>query len=115
MRGFTSGLANVRPDLALGIWEAVSMRDWALLEERVRRVLSFELLRNTNGGRYDVAIVKAALAWQGIDAGDVRPPCAPLDSSTSRDLFSVLESWPADGHRPATTAAAAFSDRKESP
>jgi dihydrodipicolinate synthase/N-acetylneuraminate lyase len=115
MRGFTAGLANVPPDLALGIWEVVSMRDWALLEERVRRVLPFELLRNTNGGRYNVAIVKAALAWQGIDAGDVRPPCAPPDSSTSRDLFSVLQFWRGRRSPPRDNGCGGLQRRKESP
>lgn len=114
MRGFTAGLANVPPDLALGIWEVVSMRDWALLEERVRRVLPFELLRNTNGGRYNVAIVKAALAWQGIDAGDVRPPCAPLDSSTSG---SLLRTRILAGRRspPRDNGCGGLQRRKESP
>jgi 4-hydroxy-tetrahydrodipicolinate synthase len=96
MRGFTSGLANVRPDLALGIWEAVQARDWPQFEARLRRILPFELLRNRDGGRYNVAVVKTALAWQGIDVGEVRPPCAPLDVEGRAQLRRILESWDAE-------------------
>jgi hypothetical protein len=59
----------------------------------VQRVLPFELLRSRDGGRHNVAVVKAALAWQGIDTGGVRPPCVPLDADSWKQLLSILESW----------------------
>lgn len=95
MHGFTSGLANVRPDLALGIWEAAEQRDWAALAEQIALVRPFELMRTLDDSRYNVAVLKSALSWQGLDVGDVRPPCIPLDPESERKLHELLARWPA--------------------
>jgi 4-hydroxy-tetrahydrodipicolinate synthase len=92
--GFTSGLANVRPDLSLDIWRAASSADWNGLVERVSTILPFELMRTRDAGRFNVSVLKRALAWQGWDVGDVRSPCVDLDAETERELRDLLASWP---------------------
>jgi 4-hydroxy-tetrahydrodipicolinate synthase len=95
VHGFSSGLANVRPDLALGISAAARAADAASLERLVGQILPFEELRNADGGRYNVAVVKAACESYGLAAGEVRPPCVGLDAAAARKLLALLESWPA--------------------
>jgi 4-hydroxy-tetrahydrodipicolinate synthase len=93
MTGFTSGLANVEPALALALHAAVRDGDSAAIDEVVELVVPFETLRNRDGGRYNVAVVKAALAAAGRSEPDVRPPSAPLDASTQAELANVLDRW----------------------
>jgi dihydrodipicolinate synthase/N-acetylneuraminate lyase len=93
MQGFTSGLANARPDLAVNIWQALKEKDLELLHARLRIVLPFEVLRNSNGGRYNVAVLKESLRLQGLDAGSVRPPCAELDSTSREELTVTISNW----------------------
>ena len=93
MRGFTSGLANVEPALALAVHAAVRDSDSAAIDELVELVVPFETLRNREGGRRNVAAVKAALAAAGHAEPDVRPPAAPLDGSAQGELATVLAKW----------------------
>ena len=93
VHAFTSGLANVRPDLAMAIWSAAQEGDKAALAERVAAILPFEVLRNANDGCFGVAVLKAALRWYGIPAGTVRPPCIELDDDATNRLNAVLTSW----------------------
>jgi 4-hydroxy-tetrahydrodipicolinate synthase len=91
--GFTSGLANVRPDLALRVWQAVRAGELDALVEGVRRVLEFELLRIADNGRFNVAVVKEALTLIGEPSGLVRPPCEDLDQATRTRVRAVVDSW----------------------
>lgn len=91
VRGFTSGLANVRPDLSLRLWEEASKptADGATYAA----VLPFEQMRRESGGAYNVAVVKHALRARGVDAGSVRAPCLPLDDERAQRLDRILASW----------------------
>jgi 4-hydroxy-tetrahydrodipicolinate synthase len=93
--GFTSGVANVRPDLALAVWEASRDGDLDALAARIAPLLPFEAMRTRAGGRHNVAVVKAALALTGFDVGDVRPPCDPLGGAEQDELRAVLDAFPA--------------------
>jgi 4-hydroxy-tetrahydrodipicolinate synthase len=94
IEGFTSGLANVRPDLALGIWSAARDNDLKLLKKRLRPIVPFELLRLAKGGRFNVSVLKEALNCYGMGVGTVRPPCVALDARGISQLESILASWP---------------------
>ena len=103
--GFTSGLANVRPDLALSVWQASRDGDLAVLADRVRPILPFETMRTRNGGRHNVAVLKSALRIAGVEAGAVRPPCDALGPDELEGLRAVLGAFPAA--RETATAGAA--------
>jgi 4-hydroxy-tetrahydrodipicolinate synthase len=91
MRGFTSGLANVEPALALAMLAAVQRGDSASVDELLDLIAPFEELRNRDRGRYNVAAIKAALA--GSMEPDVRPPSARLDAAAEVELAGVLATW----------------------
>jgi 4-hydroxy-tetrahydrodipicolinate synthase len=91
--GFTSGLANVSPALALGMLGALrnndfheAMRTW----EAVRR---FEELRLADGSADNVSVVKEALAQLGLCRADVRPPSRPLPDDIKSEISGILRSW----------------------
>jgi 4-hydroxy-tetrahydrodipicolinate synthase len=95
MSGFTSGLANVQPALALEMLSAVRCCDWPGVDELLGLIVPFEALRNRHQGRHNVAVVKAALATAGLCEPDVRPPAAQLDDAGQAALTSVLDAWAA--------------------
>lgn len=94
MRGFTSGLANVRPDLALALWEATETQDATAVRAILAFVLPFELLRLRDRGRFNVAVVKTALELSGTPVGAVRPPCESLSPAARQTLVELIERWP---------------------
>ncbi|MBB4664274.1 dihydrodipicolinate synthase family protein [Conexibacter arvalis] len=93
--GFTSGVANVRPDLALAVWQASRAGDFDALAAAIAPLLPFEALRTRAGGRHNVAVVKAAMALLGSDVGEVRAPCEPLDEAAAASLATIVRGWPA--------------------
>jgi 4-hydroxy-tetrahydrodipicolinate synthase len=101
VRGFTSGIANVRPDLALGVWEAAEQRDWEAFWSRLHLLLPFERLRQEDGNRYNVSTLKAALRHEGFAVGEVRPPHAPLSAEAEAELSAILNRWANVDHVPA--------------
>ena len=95
IRGFTSGLANIRPDLALTIRAAFDDPDPRTLYRALLPVQPFEALRARGGGAVNVAAVKAALRLAGIECGHVRPPCRELTSAELDELGAIVAAWPA--------------------
>jgi 5-dehydro-4-deoxyglucarate dehydratase len=92
VQAFTSSLSNVAPRLSLALAEAGAARDFARLDELVRKfVVPFFAIRDRSRG-YEVAVVKRAMELLGMPAGPVRPPlvdCAPREAD---ELRAVLES-----------------------
>jgi 4-hydroxy-tetrahydrodipicolinate synthase len=93
IRGFTSGLANLEPALALALLAAVASGDSAAVDELMALIVPFELLRNRDQGRHNVAVVKEALAAAGLAEPDVRPPSVRLDGPAQTELAAVLGAW----------------------
>lgn len=91
--GFTSGLANVRPDLALQLRDR--LRDGAMAEAMAlrARVAPFEDLRQRHGSGNNVPVVKEALRWLGRDTGRVRDPLVPLSPPDRNELETILRAW----------------------
>lgn len=92
-RGFTSGLVNVAPHLALRLLGTLRVgnapetaRQWALLRP-------FEDLRAKHANGNNVSVVKAAMAMAGRPVGAVRPPTAELRAEDEPALRAILESW----------------------
>lgn len=92
-RGFTSGLANVRPELSQRMWTALSTGDYAeamLVWELVR---PFEQLRAADEAANNVSVVKEALAQLGLCRPDVRPPSRTLGAGERATVAEILGSW----------------------
>ena len=92
-RGFTSGLVNVAPQLALSMLAALrdgdlpgAMKVWDL-------VRPFEELRAADASADNVSVVKEALGQLGLCRPDVRPPSRPLPGPMRTRIAEILASW----------------------
>lgn len=94
LTGFTSGIANARPDLALAVHAALVARDPAALETALARVEPVEQLRTIAHGRHNVAVLKELLRLAGADTGRVRPPHAELPATQRAELHAIAATWP---------------------
>lgn len=92
-RGFTSGLVNVAPALALSMLESLrdadlpgAMKVWDL-------VRPFEQLRAQDSSANNVSVVKEALAQLGLCRPDVRPPSRRVRRPVREQIAQILASW----------------------
>jgi 4-hydroxy-tetrahydrodipicolinate synthase len=93
-RGFTSGLANVAPRLALDLLAALRAGDAERVEELWMRLRRFEELRARDGAADNVAVVKEALHQRGLCRRDVRPPGHVLGPDAAREVADATAGWP---------------------
>jgi 4-hydroxy-tetrahydrodipicolinate synthase len=91
-RGFTSGLANVAPQVALDLLAALRSGDG--VQEAWLRVRRFEELRARGGAADNVAVVKEALHQRGLCRRDVRPPGHVLGPEAAREVAVAIAGWP---------------------
>jgi 4-hydroxy-tetrahydrodipicolinate synthase len=91
--GFTSGLANVSPALALGMLGALRNNDFPEAMRTWEAVRRFEELRLADGSADNVSVVKEALAQLGLCRADVRPPSRPLPEDIKSEISGILRSW----------------------
>jgi 4-hydroxy-tetrahydrodipicolinate synthase len=99
-RGFTSGLANVSPAMALSLLGALRDGDAAGAMDTWELIRPFEDLRAASASADNVSVVKEALAQLGLCGRDVRPPSRVLPKQTRDTVTEVLRSWslsPAEG------------------
>jgi 4-hydroxy-tetrahydrodipicolinate synthase len=99
-RGFTSGLANVSPSLALSLLGALRDGDAAGAMDTWELIRPFEDLRAASASADNVSVVKEALAQLGLCGRDVRPPSRVLPKETRDTVTEILRSWsldPAEG------------------
>jgi 4-hydroxy-tetrahydrodipicolinate synthase len=80
--GFTSGLANFAPRLALGLQAMLEKGDMDGAFSFREECLEFEEIRALHGDAYNVAAVKAAMDALGLRGGGVRPPLIEVDEQT---------------------------------
>jgi 4-hydroxy-tetrahydrodipicolinate synthase len=92
-RGFTSGLANVAPGLALSMLEALRAGDFGAAMKAWELSRRFEELRAADSSADNVSVVKEALAQLGLCRRDVRPPSRLLPASISGEISGILRSW----------------------
>jgi 4-hydroxy-tetrahydrodipicolinate synthase len=92
-RGFTSGLANVSPALALAMLRALRENDFVAAMQTWESARRFEELRLADGSADNVSVVKEALAQLGLCRADVRPPSRPLPEHIKAEIASILGSW----------------------
>ncbi len=91
-RGFTSGLANVAPQVALDLLTA--LRAGEGVQEAWLRVRRFEELRARDGAADNVAVVKEALHQRGLCRPDVRPPGHVLGPDAAAEVAAATAGWP---------------------
>jgi 4-hydroxy-tetrahydrodipicolinate synthase len=92
-RAFTSGLANVSPQLALSMLDALRADDFGAAMKAWESVRRFEELRAADSSADNVSVVKEALAQLGLCRADVRPPSRPLPEAIKDEIAQILASW----------------------
>ena len=91
--GFTSGLANVSPGLALAMLDALRANDFGAAMKVWESVRRFEELRLADSSADNVSVVKEAMAQLGLCRADVRPPSRPLPAHIKQEISGILASW----------------------
>lgn len=92
-RGFTSGLANLAPEMSLDMLAALQRGDRERTMELWHAIRPFEAMRARHNSGLNVSVVKAAMEMVGLPSGGVRPPIAPLGPSERAELAAILEAW----------------------
>jgi 4-hydroxy-tetrahydrodipicolinate synthase len=91
--GFTSGLANVIPELPLAMLDALRANDFGQAMKVWEKARRFEELRLADASADNVSVVKEALAQLGLCRADVRPPSRPLPAAIKDEIGAILASW----------------------
>jgi 4-hydroxy-tetrahydrodipicolinate synthase len=92
-RGFTSGLANVSPGLALAMLGALRAGDFGAALEVWETVRRFEELRLADASADNVSVVKEALAQLDLCRADVRAPSRLLPADVREEISGILSDW----------------------
>jgi len=91
--GFTSGLANVTPELPLAMLDALRASDFGQAMKVWEKARRFEELRLADASADNVSVVKEALAQLGLCRADARPPSRPLPDAIKEEIAGILTSW----------------------
>ncbi|GLY53256.1 dihydrodipicolinate synthase family protein [Lentzea sp. NBRC 102530] len=91
--GFTSGLANVAPELSVQLLRCLQAGEFGAAMEFWEFVRGFEELRASHESANNVSVVKEALAQLGLCRRDVRPPASVLPEADRSAVGVLLNSW----------------------
>ena len=91
--GFTSGLANVHPELSVRLLKALRTGDSVTVQRLWRLIQPFERMRADGASQNNVSVVKEALAQLGVCRRDVRPPSHVLDEPGRERVVRILKTW----------------------
>ncbi|GAB2816353.1 dihydrodipicolinate synthase family protein [Lentzea nigeriaca] len=91
--GFTSGLANVAPQLSVQLFRCLQAGEFGAAMEFWEFIRKFEELRAANESANNVSVVKEALAQLGLCRRDVRPPASALSEADRSAVGVLLNSW----------------------
>lgn len=83
--GFTSGLANFAPRIALDMHATLTKGDWKQALELRSACVPIEEIRARHGDAYNVGAVKVGMDAVGLAGGGVRPPLANLDPASAAE------------------------------
>jgi 4-hydroxy-tetrahydrodipicolinate synthase len=92
-RGFTSGLANVSPQLSQRMFTELSTGDYPKAMATWELIRPFEELRAADASANNVSVVKEALAQLGLCRNDIRPPSSPLGTAARTRIGEILSDW----------------------
>jgi 4-hydroxy-tetrahydrodipicolinate synthase len=96
-RGYTSGLVNAAPELAVAMEAALREGDIARAMELRELARAFEELRAEDDAAKNVPAVRSAMTLAGFAPGPPRPPLAPLDEADERRVAAIWGEWTAHG------------------
>ena len=91
--GFTSGLANFAPRLALQLLQSLRANDPTSSMALRREMTPFEQIRDGWNGGNNIPAVKEAMEVLGWGPGVVREPLCPLQAEDRRSVDSVVAEW----------------------
>ncbi|MFD4671079.1 dihydrodipicolinate synthase family protein [Lentzea sp. NPDC058450] len=91
--GFTSGLANVAPQLSVQMFRCLRAGEFGAAMEFWEFLRGFEELRAVHESANNVSVVKEALAQLGLCRRDVRPPASVLSDADRSAVGVLLNSW----------------------
>ena len=89
--GFTSGIANVAPEVAVGFLGDLRSGDATRIQDTWSLIEPLERLRNRDGGGQSVSVVKAACAARGLSVSTaVRPPASAVEGPEMPDIEAAV-------------------------
>ena len=91
--GFTSGLVNVNPRLALRLRDCLRSGDYRTAATLLEQIARFEELRALNRSADNVSIVKEALHQLGLCDRATRAPSHSVDAATRDEIAQILAEW----------------------
>jgi 4-hydroxy-tetrahydrodipicolinate synthase len=91
--GFSSGLANFAPELALLMLNALRAGDYSGAMQVRAKVATFEDLRQENDSANNVPAVKEAMAGVGLCTRLVREPLSELTDADKIRVQDIVRSW----------------------
>jgi len=91
--GFTSGLANVVPELSLRFHETLRLGNFQQAFVLWDSIRPFEDLRARNSDELNVSVVKDALEQLGLCKAFVRPPITTVPAEDRPTIARMLKSW----------------------
>jgi 4-hydroxy-tetrahydrodipicolinate synthase len=92
-RGFTSGLANIAPELSLSLLDHLRAGSVGEAMAVWRAVKPIEDARARHGNADNVSVVKEALAQLHLCGRSVRPPITELPAEGRDEVAEILRSW----------------------
>lgn len=97
-QGFTSGLANVLPEIALDMLHSLQAGDAAGARRAWSLARPFEALRARRSSANNVSVIKEALAQLGVCERTVRPPITELPPAERAEVTTILSTWGVAAH-----------------
>ena len=97
-QGFTSGLANVLPEIALDMLHSLQAGDAAGARRAWALARPFEALRARRSSANNVSVIKEALAQLGVCERTVRPPISELPTNERAEVTTILSTWGVAAH-----------------
>lgn len=90
---FTSGLANVAPEVSLDFFHSLTAGDYAGANEQWQSIRAFEELRAIDYNAFNVSAVKEALHQLDLCDRRVRAPITPLSATDRKAVTEMISGW----------------------
>ena len=91
--GFSSGLANFAPQVAISMLHALRANDYARAMTLRSQIVAFEELRQNKYSANNVPAVKEAMATLGLCGRTVRDPLCELDADEKLSVDQMVQTW----------------------